>query len=135
MEISIDIDDDGKVVIGGTDDDSLDAVRTRIDDLTREIKQADVFEGKVVRIMPFGAFVQLLPGKDGLLHISELGEGHVDTVESVVNIGDEVKVIVKKVDDMGRVDLSTKIDHYLSGPGFEELAEEKNNRRSFWRCC
>ena len=80
--------------------------------------------------MPFGAFVQLLPGKDGLLHISELGEGHVDTVESVVNIGDEVKVIVKKVDDMGRVDLSTKIDHYLTGPGFEELAEEKNNRRN-----
>ena len=130
FEVSIDIDDDGKVVIGGTDDDSLDAVRTRIDDLTREIKQADVFEGKVVRIMPFGAFVQLLPGKDGLLHISELGEGHVDTVESVVNIGNEVKVIVKKVDDMGRVDLSTKIDHYLTGPGFEELAEEKNNRRN-----
>jgi polyribonucleotide nucleotidyltransferase len=130
FEVSIDINDDGKVVIGGTNDDSLDAVRTRIDNLTREIKQADVFEGKVVRIMPFGAFVELLPGKDGLLHISELGEGHVDTVESVVNIGDEVKVIVKKVDDMGRVDLSTKIDHYLSGPGFEELAEEKNNRRN-----
>ena len=130
FEVTIDIDDEGKVVIGGTDEDSLNAAIERIDGLTREIQQGDLFEGKVVRIMPFGAFVELLPGKDGLVHISELAEGHVDTVEDVVQIGDELKVIVKKVDDMGRIDLSTRVDHYVSGPGFEEMAKKGNDRRN-----
>ena len=130
FEVTIDIDDEGKVVIGGTDEDSLNAAIERIDVLTREIQQGDLFEGKVVRIMPFGAFVELLPGKDGLVHISELAEGHVDTVEDVVQIGDELKVIVKKVDDMGRIDLSTRVDHYVSGPGFEEMAKKGNDRRN-----
>ena len=130
FEVTIDIDDEGKVVIGGTDEDSLNAAIERIDGLTREIQQGDLFEGKVVRIMPFGAFVELLPGKDGLVHISELAEGHVDTVEDVVQIGDELKVIVKKVDYMGRIDLSTRVDHYVSGPGFEEMAKKGNDRRN-----
>ena len=130
FEVSIDINDEGKVVIGGINDDSIESAKTRINDLTREIERADLFEGKVVRIMPFGAFVELLPGKDGLVHISELGEGRVDTVESVVNIGDEVKVIVKKVDNMGRIDLSMRIDHYLTGPGFEEVAEKDKARKN-----
>ena len=130
FEVSIDINDEGKVVIGGINDDSIESAKTRINDLTREIERADLFEGKVVRIMPFGAFVELLPGKDGLVHISELGEGRVDTVESVVNIGDEVKVIVKKVDNMGRIDLSMRIDHYLTGPGFEEVAEKEKARKN-----
>ena len=130
FEVTIDIDDEGKVVIGGTDEDSLNAAIERIDGLTREIQQGDLFEGKVVRIMPFGAFVELLPGKDGLVHISELAEGHVDTDEDVVQIGDEFKVIVKKVDDMGRIDLSTRVDHYVSGPGFEEMAKKGNDRRN-----
>jgi polyribonucleotide nucleotidyltransferase len=76
--------------------------------LTREVEVGSVYHGKVVRIMPFGAFVQILPGKDGLVHISELADHRVPDVESVVKIGDELDVMVINIDHMGRIDLSAR---------------------------
>lgn len=74
----------------------------------REVKVGEVFYGKVVRIMTFGAFVELLPGKDGLVHISKLANHRVNKVEDVVNIGDEILVRVEEIDEKGRVNLTRK---------------------------
>jgi polyribonucleotide nucleotidyltransferase len=106
--VSIDVNDDGVVVIGSPDKENADKARKAIEMLTRPIEVGQVYKGKVVRIMPFGAFVQLIPGKDGLVHISELSEERVPDVESVVKIGDELEVMVIKVDHQGRVDLSVR---------------------------
>ena len=106
--VTIDVSDDGTVVIGSPDQDSADKAKEQIDLLTREVEVGATYTGKVVRIMPFGAFVQILPGKDGLVHISELTDHRVPDVESVVSIGDELEVMVINIDHMGRVDLSAR---------------------------
>ena len=106
--VSIDVSDDGTVIIGSPDKDAADNAHRAISMLTREIEVGQVYKGKVVRIMPFGAFVSLLPGKDGLVHISELADHRVPDVESVVNLGDELEVMVINIDHMGRVDLSAR---------------------------
>ena len=105
---SIDIQEDGTVFVGGTEAKSVEAAVRQIEGLTREIQVGDTFEGPVTRIMSFGAFVEILPNKDGMVHISELSEDRVDRVEDVVNIGDVVKVRVIEVDNLGRVNLSIR---------------------------
>ena len=92
--VTIDIDDEGTVVIGATDSDSAMQAEKAINDLTKDVEAGEKYNGKVVRIMQFGAFVQILPGKDGLVHISELSNDRVDEVESVVKIGDQIDVMV-----------------------------------------
>jgi polyribonucleotide nucleotidyltransferase len=106
--VSIDVSDDGTVVIGSPDKEAAEGARAQIQSMTREAAIGAVYQGKVVRIMPFGAFVQILPGKDGLVHISELSDQRVPTVESVVQIGDPLEVVVTNVDHLGRVDLSAR---------------------------
>ena len=106
--VTIDVSDDGTVVIGSPDQINADKTKEQIDLLTREVEVGAVYKGKAVRLMPFGAFVQILPGKDGLVHISELSEHRVPDVESVVKIGDELEVMVINIDHMGRVDLSAR---------------------------
>ncbi len=106
--VTIDVSDDGTVVIGSPDQVNADKTKEQIDLLTREVEVGAVYKGKAVRLMPFGAFVQILPGKDGLVHISELSEHRVPDVESVVKIGDELEVMVINIDHMGRVDLSAR---------------------------
>ena len=86
-----------------------------IEDLTKEIKVGEIYTGKVVKIAPFGAFVQLLPGKDGMVHISELADYRVPSVEDVVQEGEEITVIVIDVDQTGRVKLSRRA--LLEGDG------------------
>jgi polyribonucleotide nucleotidyltransferase len=105
---TVDIAPDGTVVIGAVDEDSAKKAMKMIEDLTREIKVGEIFTGKVVRIMNFGAFVELLPGKDGMVHISELENHRVDKVEDVVKIGDEITVKVIEIDNQGRVNLSRR---------------------------
>jgi len=106
--VSIDVSDDGTVVIGSPDRENAEKAKAQIEGLTREVEVGAIFKGTVRRIMPFGAFVQILPGKDGLVHISELADHRVPSVESVVDIGDELEVIVVNVDRMGRIDLSAR---------------------------
>ena len=79
-----------------------------IKDIVREVEAGEIFEGQVVRIMDFGAFVEVLPGKDGLVHISQLANYRVNNVEDVVKIGDTLKVQVSEIDDQGRINLTHK---------------------------
>ena len=105
---TVDVSDDGTVVIGSTDEASAAKAVQMVQDLTREVKVGDIYTGKVVRLMNFGAFVEILPGKDGLVHISELSEHHVAQVEDEVDIGDEMTVVVSEIDSMGRINLSRR---------------------------
>jgi polyribonucleotide nucleotidyltransferase len=104
----IDITDDGTVVISGPNKESCSIALSRIEALTEEIKVGRVYSGKVNSIKDFGAFVEIAPGKDGLLHISELSDGYVKSVSDVVKIGDIIEVKVIAVDDQNRVKLSRK---------------------------
>ena len=111
----ISIEDNGVVFITAVNAASGQAAYDRIEGLTRDIEPGQIYTGKVVRILPFGAFVEMVPGKDALVHISELADHHVDRVEDVVNIGDEVTVMVTEIDNLGRVNASCKA--LLDGPG------------------
>ena len=104
--VTIDVQDDGTVVVGSPDRENAEKAEAAINALTKDVEVGDKYTGRVVRIMPFGAFVQILPGKDGMVHISELAQHRVPDVESVVNIGDELEVMVINIDGMGRIDLS-----------------------------
>ena len=103
--VKIDIEDDGRVFIATPDQAAADKARKTIEAIVKEIEVGEEFEGTVVRIMDFGAFIELVPGKDGLLHISKLAVEHVKKVEDVVNIGDTVPVKVQEIDRQGRVNL------------------------------
>ena len=106
--VKIDISDDGIVNVCGTDEAMIDRAIAIITGIVTDIEAGMVFTGKVVRIMNFGAFVQLAPNKDGMVHISKLSDKRVAKVEDVVNIGDEVTVKVAEVDKMGRINLTMR---------------------------
>jgi polyribonucleotide nucleotidyltransferase len=105
---TIDISDDGTVTIASVNKEAADAARKRIEQITSDIEPGQVFEGKVIKIMNFGAFVTLTPGRDGLVHISQLSDERVENVTDVVAEGDMVKVKVLEVDKQGRIRLSMK---------------------------
>jgi polyribonucleotide nucleotidyltransferase len=104
----VDIEDDGRVFITGSDPKGVERARQIIEQMTIEAKIGEIYTGTVTGIKPFGAFVEILPGKDGLVHISELSSTRVGRVEDVVKIGDEIKVKVIGIDDMGKIKLSKK---------------------------
>jgi polyribonucleotide nucleotidyltransferase len=104
----IDIEDDGRVAIASNNGEAMQQAIAMIRDLTEDVEVGRIYKGKVVRIMNFGAFVEILPKKDGLVHISQLADHRVNKVEDVVNIGDEIMVKVIEIDDKGRVNLSRK---------------------------
>jgi len=106
--VKIDIEDDGRVLIMSNDAEASAKAVKIVQDLTREVEVGEVYLGKVVRIMDFGAFVEVLPGKDGLVHISQLALERVNKVEDVVKIGDEIMVKCIEIDKQGRVNLSRK---------------------------
>ena len=106
--VKIDIEDDGRVYIASPDSEAAEQAKKTIETIVKDIEVGEIYTGKVVRIMPFGAFVELLPGKDGLVHISKLANERVEKVEDVVKIGDEVKVKVVEIDKQGRVNLTRK---------------------------
>ncbi len=107
--VKIDIDQDGKVSIASADAEMIKKAIKIIEDLTKEVKVGEVYLGKVVRIEKFGAFVNLIKGKDGLVHISQLANDRVNKVEDVVKLGDEILVKVTEIDKQGRVNLSRKV--------------------------
>jgi DNA polymerase III epsilon subunit family exonuclease len=104
----INVEDDGSVEIAAVNSDNSRKAIQWIESLTREVEVGGLYLGKVTRIMGFGAFVEILPGKEGLVRIGELADYHVPTVEDVVSIGDEIMVVVIEVDRQGRVNLSRK---------------------------
>src|SRR5258706_2652197 len=106
---TIDVEDDGRVFIATSDGEAAKKAVAMVEALTREIKVGEVFLGKVVRIMPFGAFVNLIPGKDGMVHVSELDTQRVENVEDMVKMGDELTVMVIGVEPgTGKVSLSRR---------------------------
>ncbi len=106
--VSIDIEDDGRVYIASVDGGSATKAMDIIGDLVKEVEVGETYMGKVRRVTNFGAFVEVLPGKEGLVHISQLAHNRVSKVEDVVNIGDDVLVKVIEIDNQGRINLSRK---------------------------
>ncbi len=123
---SVDIQEDGTVYVGGTGD-SVDAAVERIKLIIKVPEPGEEYTGRVVSIQPFGAFVSLLPGKDGLLHISRVAQGRVDKVEDVLNVGDEVKVRVLEVDERGKISLD-RIDKPEAPEGSASSHAERRER-------
>jgi len=115
----IDIEDDGTVTIASTDGVGGDMAVQKIKDLTEEVEVGKIYLGTVKRLMDFGAFVEILPGKEGLVRIGELADYYVNSVEDVVKVGDEIMVMVIEIDHMGRVNLSRRavLEGRVAAPG------------------
>jgi polyribonucleotide nucleotidyltransferase len=105
---TIDIEDDGSVYIGSPDAAMAQKAIEIIEGLTRDVEVGQIYTGRITRIMSFGAFAEILPGKEGLIHISELADYRVPSVEDVVKVGDEVMVMVTEIDSLGRINLSRR---------------------------
>ena len=106
--VKIDIENDGRVFISSPDGESAEKARKMVESLTKEVKVGEVYLGTVTRIMSFGAFVQILPGKEGLVHISQLSPSRVERVEDEVKVGDEIMVKVIEIDSQNRINLTRK---------------------------
>ncbi|MAG59351.1 polyribonucleotide nucleotidyltransferase [Candidatus Woesebacteria bacterium] len=106
----LDVEDDGSVVISGPDKGSVSKAQEYVENLIKEVQPGEVYEGEVKRIQPFGAFVEVLPGKDGLVHVSDMSEGFVKDPNDVVKEGDKVQVRVKEIDQMKRINLTMILD-------------------------
>jgi polyribonucleotide nucleotidyltransferase len=104
-DVELDIEDDGRVFITAKDLESAQGARRMVEQIIREPKAGEQYDGTVTRTTSFGAFVEILPGKDGLIHISKLADRHIPRVEDVINVGDKVKVEVMEIDKMGRINL------------------------------
>ena len=106
--VDVDIHEDGNIFITSPNMDAMDRARKMIEDIVREVKVGEVYTGRVTRFLKFGAFVELLPGKEGLCHISQLAKHRVESVEDVVKIGDQLEVKVIEIDEKGRINVSHK---------------------------
>ena len=121
---TVDIQDDGTVLIGSVNAESSASAIQMVRDLTREIEVGEIFTGKVAKIASFGAFVEILPGTDGMVHISELDNYRVANVEDVVSVGDEITVKVISKDNSGRIKLSRKATLDGNEDDYQKEAEE-----------
>ncbi|MCX6816963.1 MAG: polyribonucleotide nucleotidyltransferase [Candidatus Beckwithbacteria bacterium] len=106
-ECQVDVDDDGRVVITGTDAEKLEQALKQVDGLTREFKVGEEFDGKVVRVEAYGAFVEMVPGRDGLVHVSRLSTSYVADPNTIVKLGQILHVRVREIDEQNRVSLTT----------------------------
>ncbi|HOX10459.1 MAG TPA: polyribonucleotide nucleotidyltransferase [Candidatus Moranbacteria bacterium] len=106
--VQIDIEDDGSIFITSTDETSSLRAQKWIDNLTHEVKPGEIFNARVTRLMTFGAFAEILPGQEGLIHISEFSDQRIEHIEDVAKVGDIIPVKVKQIDDQGRINLTAK---------------------------
>lgn len=106
--VKIDIEQDGRVLISGTDSESANRARQLVQNIVQEVEVGKVYQGKVMRVEKYGAFVEVLPGKEGLVHVSQLDLNRVNKVEDICNVGDEIAVKVTEIDNQGRINLSRK---------------------------
>lgn len=127
--VKIDIEDDGLVMVTSTDAAASEKAVKWIQDIVREVEPGEIFEGKVTRLMDFGAFVEVLPGKEGLVHISQLANYRVGRVEDVVKVGDSLKVQVSEIDEQGRINLTHK--PFAPAPTPEQLASSGSGHEDF----
>ncbi len=124
--VKIDIEDSGLVMVTSTDAEMSKKAVEWIQNIVKEVQAGEIYEGKVTRLMDFGAFVEVLPGKEGLVHISQLANYRVGRVEDVVKVGDTLKVQVSEIDDQGRINLTHK--PFASAATAEQLAASANDR-------
>jgi polyribonucleotide nucleotidyltransferase len=135
----VDVEDDGSVMISGTDEEAVKKAVEWVEGLTHEVKPGEEYEGEVKRILPFGAFVQILPGKEGLVHVSQMSTEYVGNPEDVVKLGQAVKVRVLEIDDQHRVNLSMLFgedakktphkDRFIGGDRHGGRSFDRRNRR------
>lgn len=132
---TIDIKNDGTVIVGSPNEEAAQKAIKIIENLTKEVEQGEIYTGKVTRLFNFGAMVEILPGKEGLVHISELADYHVPQVEDVVKVGDEVMVKVIGIDNSGRINLSCKAvveePSRLHGAGIRNSSAPEDRQRKF----
>lgn len=120
----IDVDEDGTVHVAGTTIEELDRAISEIEAITKVPKPGEIYEGIVKRLQPFGAFIEIAPGKEGLVHISDMSENFVKDPGDLLKVGQKIQVRVKEIDDLGRVNLSMVLD-----PGFDLRKEERLKER------
>ncbi len=131
---TIDVRSDGTVIVGSPSEEAVQKAIKMIEDLTQEAKPGDIYTGRVTRLLNFGVMVEIFPGKEGLVHISELADYHVAKVEDVVRVGDEIMVKVIGIDELGRINLSRKavVEGFSRIPGAkvkDSLASEHRWQR------
>jgi polyribonucleotide nucleotidyltransferase len=128
-KVTIDISNDGTILIGSPDEDATKKAIKIIEELTRDVEVGGMYNGHVTRVTNFGAFVEILPGKEGLVHISELADYEVPSVEDVVKVGDEVMVKVTEIDRLGRINLSRRavFQKVSEVPGAQAGTEQKES--------
>lgn len=135
----IDVEDDGAVSISGSTEEEVAAAVERIEALTKEVKPGEIYEGEVKRIQSFGVFVEILPGKEGMVHVSDMSQDFVKDPSELVSVGDKTKVRVKEIDNLGRINLSMLLDGDKvkdkrdRRPDRRERHPDRGNRRSFDR--
>ena len=133
---TVDVEDDGTVTVSGVEEESVKKAVEWVKGLTREVKVGEEFEGEVKRILPFGAFVEILPGKEGMVHVSKMSDQFVKNPTDIVSIGQKVKVKVVEIDDQGRINLSMffgQKEGPVSEPGSQGPARgpiETNNQQT-----
>ena len=128
--VKIDIENDGRVFITSPDGEGADRAKKMVEALTRDVKVGETYMGTVTRLMNFGAFVAILPGKEGLVHISQLAPNRVERVEDVVKVGDEVMVKVVEIDSQGRINLSRKAVRTGADPKADYTVSGRNGAPS-----
>jgi polyribonucleotide nucleotidyltransferase len=126
--VKIDIENDGRVFIASPDGEGAQKAKQMVEALTKDVKVGETYLGTVTRLMNFGAFVAVLPGKEGLVHISQLAPQRVERVEDVVKVGDEIMVKVIEIDSQGRINLSRKA--VLGGAGSDDEGDDGENGRA-----
>ncbi len=129
----VDVEDDGSVMISGMDLESVQKAVTWVEGLTREVKAGEEYEGEVKRILPFGAFVEILPGKEGMVHVSQMSTGFVASPNDVVTLGQKVKVRVMEIDDQHRINLSMLFGEDAKKAPERRDRPERQDRRPFNR--
>ena len=128
----VEIEQDGRVFVAGTNSESVDSACKMINDLVREVEVGETYDGKVVRLMDFGAFIEILPGREGLLHVSKIKPYHVRSVEDAVKVGDVLKVKVEEIDNLGRINLTRSglwsEEELAEGAKIGDVGENSNPR-------
>lgn len=131
---TVEVEDDGSVTVAGSDTEAVRKAKEWIEALTREVKVGEEFEGEIKRILPFGAFVEILPGKEGMVHVSQMAQEFVKNPSDVVQIGQKVKAKVIEVDEQGRINLSMltapkqRVERHIGTGGPIDHAREERSR-------
>jgi polyribonucleotide nucleotidyltransferase len=126
-ECSIDVDDDGSVSISGMDEENVQMAVEKVKAMTREVEPGEVFDGVVTRVENFGAFIEFLPGKQGLVHVSKLSKDYIENAQDVLDVGQEAKVRLTEVDDRGRYNL-VLLEPKISAPAGQTPRRPRNDR-------